>query len=106
MPVVVATITPLPEFRRDVLVALQESISAVHGERGCELYALHEAGESFVFIEQWESDHALDQHNNGEAVSAVVSKIADKLKDPVEIVRAVPILGGDPHKGRLVSSST
>ena len=102
MPVVVATITPLPEHREEVLGALQESLPAVHSEPGCQLYALHEAGGSFVFIEQWESDDALNQHNNGAAVSAVVSRISDKLAASVDIVVAQPVLGGDPGKGRLV----
>lgn len=102
MPVVVATITPLPQHREEVVLALRESVPVVHAEPGCQVYALHEAGDSFVFIEQWESDDALNRHNAGDAVSTVVAKIADKLADAVSIVVAQPIPEGDPLKGQLV----
>ena len=101
MPIVVATVIPLPEFREEVLAALRASLPAVHQEAGCRLYALHDTGESFVFVEQWESDAALDQHNRGNAVREVVSRISGMLKEPVQILHARPIPGGDPNKGRL-----
>jgi quinol monooxygenase YgiN len=41
--VVVATIEPVPEHRAEVIVALEDTIIAVHADdEGCELYALHE----------------------------------------------------------------
>ena len=106
MPVVMATITPLPQFRQDVLAALEESLPAVHREPGCQVYALHEAGDSFVFIEQWDSETSLELHNAGEAVRTVVARITEKLKEPVQIVLARPIPGGDPSKGTLRSEGT
>ena len=40
--VVVATFTPKPENRFDVLTALKNAVEQVHDEDGCELYALHQ----------------------------------------------------------------
>jgi quinol monooxygenase YgiN len=102
VPVVVATITPRPEFRDVVLQALRGSLAAVHREPGCQLYALHETGDSFVFVEKWESESALEQHNSGDAVRQVVAQIGDRLKEPVQIAVARPLPGGDLCKGQLV----
>jgi len=102
MPVVVATITPLPDHREEVRTTLEASVTKAHREPGCQLYALHESEDSFVFIEQWESDADLERHNVGEVVRDVVAVIGDKLKEPVHILKALPIPGGDPTKGRLV----
>ena len=42
MPVVVvATITPKPEYRDEVIAAMKKAVPLVHAEDGCELYALH-----------------------------------------------------------------
>ena len=106
MPVVIATITPLPQFRQEVLAALREALPAVHEEPGCQLYALHETDDAFVFVERWSSQDALDRHNDGAAIASVVSKIADKLKEPVGVVVARPVPGGDPVKGELLAQTS
>ena len=42
--VVVATIRPLPEYRAEVIAAMEKVIADVHAnDDGCLLYALHEA---------------------------------------------------------------
>jgi quinol monooxygenase YgiN len=102
MPVVVATLTPRPEAREEVREALVSSLAAVHREPGCQLYALHETDDAFLFVEQWETDEFLERHNSADAVSEVVRRIAGKLKEPVQIVVARPLAGGDVSKGQLV----
>ena len=57
MPVVVvATMTAKPESVDAVRDACTTAIEAVHDEPGCELYSLHEADGTFVFVEQWADD--------------------------------------------------
>jgi len=102
MPVVVATLTPLPAHRQEVRAALEDSLAAAHCEPGCQLYALHETDDAFVFVERWETDELLEQHNRGAAVSEVVRRIDGKLKEPVRIIVARPLPGGDLRKGQLV----
>ena len=54
MPVVVvATMTAKPESVDTVRKACNRAVEAVHQEPGCDLYALHEAEGTFVFVEQW-----------------------------------------------------
>ena len=51
MPVVVvATMTAKPESVDTVRDACKQAIEAVHQEPGCELYSLHEADGTFVFV--------------------------------------------------------
>lgn len=51
MPVVVvATMTAKPESVDAVRDACKAAIDAVHQEPGCELYSLHEANGTFVFV--------------------------------------------------------
>ncbi len=53
MPVVVvATLTVKPESVDAVRDILTTAVEEVHGEPGCQLYSLHQTGETFVFIEQ------------------------------------------------------
>ena len=51
--VVVATIVPEPEHRDEVIAAFRHTITQVHGEDGCELYALHEAPDRLIVVEKW-----------------------------------------------------
>jgi len=51
MPVtVVATIKAKPESVDAVREACKQAIEAVHSEPGCDLYSLHEADGTFVFV--------------------------------------------------------
>lgn len=54
MPVVVvATMTAKSDSVDKVRQACQQAVEAVHDEPGCQLYSLHEADGTFVFVEQW-----------------------------------------------------
>lgn len=64
MPVVVvASFTAKPESADTVRAACERAIAEVHHEPGCELYSLHQSGDTFVFIEQWADAHALKTHS-------------------------------------------
>lgn len=103
MPVVVvATITPKPESVDTVREALKRAVTSVHGEPGCQLYALHEADGVFVFVEQWADGDALRTHNTAPALAQMVSEIGEHLAGPPDIKLAQPIPAGDPAKGTLV----
>ena len=70
--VVVATMTAKPESVDAVRDACKKAIEAVHQEPGCELYSLHEADGTFIFVEQWADADALTAHSNAPAVADTV----------------------------------
>jgi quinol monooxygenase YgiN len=99
--VVVATITPKPEHTDEVAAAFAEVIPQVHTEDGCELYALHRAGDQLIMIERWASAEALDQHSRGAALAALNPALRGKVTGPAQIVVSHPLPAGDPVKGQL-----
>ncbi len=102
MPVVVvATMTAKPESVDAVRNACKEALEAVHAEPGCELYALHETGNTFVFIEQWADEEALKTHSTAPAVSKMFGAVGELLDGAPDIKMLAPVVAGDPAKGRL-----
>ncbi|HEY0716197.1 MAG TPA: putative quinol monooxygenase [Streptosporangiaceae bacterium] len=103
MPVVVvATIIPKPEYRDDVIAAMKQTIEQVHGEDGCELYALHANDDRLVMIERWTSRDALRQHGTGSpGLQQLNEALKGKLEGPLDVVRLDPVPAGDDAKGRL-----
>ena len=103
MPViVVATITPKPEYRDDVIAAMKEAIPLVHQEDGCELYALHADDEQLVMIERWTSREALKKHGtDSPGLRVFNAAIGDKLAAPTVVLRLDAVPAGDPAKGQL-----
>ncbi|CAJ1583771.1 putative quinol monooxygenase [[Mycobacterium] wendilense] len=102
MPVVVvATMTAKPESVDAVRSACTEAIEAVHAEPGCELYALHEAGDTFVFIEQWADEEALKTHSTAPAIGALFGAVGELLDGAPDIKMLSPVVAGDPAKGKL-----
>jgi quinol monooxygenase YgiN len=99
--VVVATMTAKPESVDTVRDACKNAIEAVHQEPGCELYALHEADGTFVFVEQWADADALKTHSTAPAVGTLFSTIGDHLAGAPDIKMLQPVAGGDPSKGQL-----
>ena len=89
MPVVVvATMTAKPESVDTVRAACKRAIEMVHQEPGCELYALHEANGTFVFVEQWADAEALKTHSTAPGVTTLFTEIGEHLD-------------GAPAKGQL-----
>jgi quinol monooxygenase YgiN len=99
--VVVATITPLPEYRDEVITAFSETIPLVHAEDGCELYALNQTEDRLIMIEKWASSDALRTHSQGAALAALNPKLKGKVAGPTEVVVLAAVPAGDAAKGAL-----
>jgi quinol monooxygenase YgiN len=104
MPVVVvATMTAKPESVDTVREVCKRTVEAVHREPGCELYTLHEANGTFVFVEQWADEDALKAHSTAPAVTGMVKDIGEHLDAAPDIKMLKPVPAGDPAKGQLRS---
>jgi quinol monooxygenase YgiN len=102
MPVVVvATFKSKPESVNTVRDACIRAVETVHEEPGCELYALHEADGTFVFVEQWADADALKTHSTAPGVTTMIGAIGEHLDGAPDIKMLTPIPAGDPAKGRL-----
>jgi quinol monooxygenase YgiN len=102
MPVtVVATLVAKPDSVGAVREACTKAIAEVHEEPGCELYSLHEADGTFVFVEQWADQDALAAHSTAPAVGAMFGAIGEHLDGAPDIKVLTPVVAGDPAKGRL-----
>ena len=101
MPVVVATMTVKPESVDAGREILSRAVKDVHDEPGCQLYALHESGDTFVFIEQWADADALQAHSTAPAFTTLVKEVGDHLAGAPDIKMLTPVVAGDPDKGQL-----
>ena len=102
MPIViVATMTAKPESVETVRNACKQAVEAVHDEPGCDLYSLHEADGTFVFVEQWADADALQAHSGAPAVATLFGTIGDHLEGGPDIKVLQPVAAGDPTKGQL-----
>ncbi|CAN5148956.1 putative quinol monooxygenase [soil metagenome] len=102
MPVVVvATFAVKPESVDTVRDACQRAIAVVHDEPGCQLYALHESENTFVFVEQWADADALKTHSTAPAVTSMFGEIGAHLAGAPDIKMLQPVPAGDPAKGTL-----
>jgi quinol monooxygenase YgiN len=102
MPVVVvATMTVKPESVDTVREIFTGAVQDVHGEPGCQLYSLHESGETFVFVEQWADEEALKTHSAAPAIGKMVSAVGEHLAGAPDIKMLQPVPAGDPGKGQL-----
>ena len=101
--VIVATITPLAEYRDEVIAALEKAEDAVHAaEDGCLLYALHEApnGE-LVMIEKYADQAAVDAHVSGAGLAELTAALKGKLASRMDVKFLTPHPAGTPDKGVL-----
>jgi len=101
---VVVTVTFRPvEGARDALVAaLSAGIAEVHGEPGCELYAIHDAPDgTIVMLEKWTTAGDLDAHGAGEPVARLNASLEGLLVSPAEVTRLAPIPAGTIQQGQL-----
>ncbi len=102
-PVVVTAIFHPAAGAHDALVAaMAPGIAAVHEEKGCLLYAIHDAPDgTIVMIEKWETVADLDAHGVGEAVAVFRAGIDGLLAGPAEVTRMVPIPTGEASRGAI-----
>ena len=102
MPItVVATMKAKPESVDAVRNACKKAIEVVHSEPGCDLYSLHEADGTFVFVEQWADADALKTHSTAPAVATLFGTVGELLDGAPDIKRLTPVVAGDPAKGQL-----
>jgi quinol monooxygenase YgiN len=102
MPVVVvATLTVKPESVDTVRDILTTAAKEVHEEPGCQLYSVHQTGETFVFVEQWADEEALKTHSAAPAVGKMFAAAGEHLAAAPDIKMLQPIPAGDPSKGQL-----
>lgn len=75
---VVATISVEQENALATELALQQAVVASLKEKGCKQYQLHRSKNhenTFVMLEIWESQTALDRHSSGDAFQALISAL-------------------------------
>jgi quinol monooxygenase YgiN len=102
MPVIiVATVKPLPEHRDEVKGAFIAAIDQVHGEDGCELYALQENDDRFVMIEKWAGQDAVQTHGGSPALAKLGAERKGKIVGGLDVVYLQPVPAGDAAKGAL-----
>ncbi|MGE2836673.1 putative quinol monooxygenase [Mycobacterium sp. SMC-4] len=102
MPVVViATMKAKAESVDLVRDACKQAIEAVHDEPGCQLYALHEADGTFVFVEQWADADALQTHSTAPAIGKLFGAVGEHLDGAPDVKMLQPVVTGDPAKGQL-----
>jgi quinol monooxygenase YgiN len=99
--VVVATITPLPAHRDEVIAAFTSVIPQVHAEDGCELYALHPTSGRLIMIEKWASREALSAHGTGATLAALNPQLAGKVSGAPEVIVLDAVPAGQADKGEL-----
>ena len=75
---------------------------AVHTEKGCELYAIHDAEDGTVtMIEKWTTVEDLDVHGDSDQVKILRTDIADLIEGPATVTRMTPIPAGTEAQGAL-----
>lgn len=90
---VVATFRPLPGAREDLLAIFRRFLPLVHAEQGCELYAIHDAGnDTIVMVEKWASRADLDAHSANPLVAEFAAELGPHLHAPAEITVLTPLL--------------
>lgn len=99
--VVVATARPLPEHRDAVIAAFERAIPLVHGEKGCERYALHESPDALVMIERWADGEATQGHVAGEPFKELSAALEGKLTSGLEVVVLTPHPAGTTEQGQI-----
>jgi quinol monooxygenase YgiN len=99
--VVVATLTVKPDSVDTVRDILTTAVEEVHGEPGCQLYSLHQTGETFVFVEQWADEEALKAHSTAPAVAKMFTAASEHLAGAPDIKMLQPVPAGDADKGQI-----
>lgn len=99
--IVVATVTPLPEHRAEVIELFEATIARVHTEQGCELYALHEGADELLMIEKWSGAEQLEQHSSGRALADLGPQLDGKLAGPTVVKVYRPHPAGTVEQGTV-----
>lgn len=79
-----ATLNSKPEFTEEVKAVLQTMVRESRKEKACIQYDLHQGIKDenlFVFQEIWESEEALQEHNQQWYIQDFVKMIDEKLQE-------------------------
>ena len=99
--VIVATFSPRADQRENVLTLLEAAVPQVHQEVGCELYAIHQAKDELVVIEQWADKDALSAHGTGQPFTQLSASVEPLLAKPLEIKVLRPVPAENTGLGQL-----
>ncbi|WP_430401676.1 putative quinol monooxygenase [Fluviicola sp.] len=83
-----ATLNSKPEFTEEVKAVLQTMVRESRKEKACIQYELHQGIKDktvFVFQEIWESEEALQEHNQQWYIQDFVKLIDEKLQEAPSI---------------------
>ena len=100
--IVIATVSPIPQYRAEVIAAIETAIEQVHAEEDdCLLYALHEAPDRLVMIEKYASNEAMAAHRAVAGLANLVKTLDGKLSIPMDVQILSPHPAGSLQKGAL-----
>lgn len=102
--VMIATLHALEGQEATGRALLEQAQASTHNEAGCRLYALHvdEADpRTFVLLEIWDDDRALEAHFASPHVQELIAKSEGVFSGPPELQRITALPGGDPAKGAV-----
>lgn len=97
----VATVYPQQRHRAEAIAVLEQAIPRVHGEDGCELYALHEAEDRLVMVEKWASRSALEAHLQGAVFQEMSGQLAPLTAQRADVQVLTPHPAGAERQGRV-----
>jgi quinol monooxygenase YgiN len=101
MPVLVAIVTPKPGKLDEVAALFASIIPEVHGEPGCELYALHRNADKLVMIEKWTDGAAMAVHAKSPALAKLGGQMGELVAEPMQLLVLDAVPTGDPAKGAI-----
>ncbi|GAA1477449.1 putative quinol monooxygenase [Nocardioides aestuarii] len=90
---VVATIPVKPEAVDDLRAALHDLVAATREEQGCLSYDLYESAAApgtFVTVERWTGQDALDGHMQTPHIAAALAAAEGKLSGEIAIHPLLP----------------
>jgi quinol monooxygenase YgiN len=100
--VVTAVFRPTSGNKAALVAAMHRGIEAVHREKGCELYAIHDANDGTItMIEKWTSSDDLAAHSTGDATAILNADLAGLLESPPVVTVMTPIPVGSAPAGAL-----
>ena len=100
--VVTAVFHPVAGRTAELVDALRATIPAVHEEKGCRLYAIHDADDGTItMIEKWDSREDLAAHSGSPATKALQQAVAELITLPTTVTTMTPLPAGTTEQGRL-----
>ena len=100
--IVTAVFFPAEGKKEELAQAMRRGIEAVHTEKGCELYSIHDAEDGTItMIEKWSSVEDLDVHGDSEQVKVLREDIEGLTAQPAVVTRMTPIPVGSAAQGEI-----